>query len=503
MIRRTLFFATLILSCLALPAQEWSVRYPSGHPSGYNHFHDGCIDEDDVIFLVGQEGPDKDTPNAIVFRVGPDGSHSSYPYSKEGYLSKATCVVEMPSDRLFVAGNLTNDTCEQLLVLIFDKDLHLLEERQYEREVDSGVFGKCKAIVDTHGHVVLSTYITQNNGYKGVFSRGVLYEFDSHGDTIRHRYLFEEEPDPVAYLLDFKMRQMWYKDQEETLLCLVPGFGGVMSFITFDSTFNYIEERPIWTDLTEKSDRTLYRDCYTDHWLSEQEALFFSSIGDADHNRLRVSRVTTQGDILEIFPLNARVDTIDDAAQPRCMAAPNDSTFYFSFHEHLWGYYPGAACVYQLNDQLEIVGRHIDDDHESYRTCLILPTSDSGCITVNDSCIYHPYAITALPFVTKLRPTDFDRIPWSVTYAEQATSSHNAYPNPCNETLHIPISDAYRIISARCRVYDLQGRTLMDCIIHPECNLLNLDVSKLKPGLYQYRIYSDHKTLFSEKFLKK
>ena len=503
MMKKLLFFAALILCCPALPAQEWSVRYPSAYPSGYNHFHDGYVDEEDVTFLVGQEGPDRETSNAMLFRVGPDGSHFSYQYSKAGYFSKATCIVEMPGDQLFVAGNLSNDTCEQLLVLVFDKALNLLEERQYEREVDSGTIGKCRGILDAHGNVILSTYITQNNGYKGVFSRGALYKFDSHGDTIRHRYLFEAEPDPVSYLLDFKMRQMWYKEDEETLLCLVPGFGGVMSFITFDSAFNYIEEHPIWTDQSGKSDRTLYRDCYTDHWFSEVEALFFSSIGDADHNRLRVSRVTTQGDILEIFPLNARIDTIDDAAQPRCMAAPNDSTFYFSFHYHPWGYYPGVACVYQLNDQLEIVGRHIDDDHESYRTCLIFPTSDGGCITVNDSCIYHPYATTALPFVKRLTLADFDRIPWSVTQTEQAPATPNAYPNPCDETLHIPITDVYRTKSIRCQVYDLQGRTLMDCIVRPEGNLLNLDVSKLKPGLYHYRIYSDQKTLFSEKFLKK
>ena len=229
MTQRLLFFATLILCSLSLPAQEWSVRYPSAYPSGYNHFHDGYVDEEDVTFLVGQEGPDKETSNAMLFRVGPDGSHSSYQYSKAGYFSKATCIVEMPGDRLFVAGNLSNDTCERLLVLIFDKTLNLLEERQYEREVDSGTIGKCRGILDAHGNVILSTYITQNNGYKGVFSRGALYKFNSQGDTIRHRYLFEAEPDPVSYLLDFKMRQMWYKEEEEeTLLCLVPGFGGVI-----------------------------------------------------------------------------------------------------------------------------------------------------------------------------------------------------------------------------------------------------------------------------------
>ena len=502
MSKRILFFVTLILISLSLPAQEWSVRYPSGHPSGYNHFHDGYVDEDGTIFLVGQEGPDKDTPNAILFRVAADGSHLSYKHSKPGFHSTASCIVGT-SNRLFVAGNLNNDTCDRLMVLIFDKDLNLLEERQYDKEVDSLTFGKSRGILDSHGNIIVSTYASQNNGYKGVFYRGILFKFNQQGDTLRHRYLLADKPDPVSYLVDFRMRQMWYNAQTESLLCLVPGFGGVMSFITFDSTFNYIEEHPIWSSQTGKTDRTLYRDCYTDYWFSENEALFFSSIGDADHNRLRVSRVTTQGDILEIFPLNARVDTIDDAAQPRCMAAPNDSTFYFSFHYHLWGYYPGTACVYQLNNQLEIVGCHMDDDHESYRTCLIFPTSDGGCITVNDSCNYYPFATTTLPFVKKLNPTDFYHIPWSLTQTDPTSPSPNAYPNPCNETLHIPICDKYRTHNTRCRVSDLQGRIYMDCIVRKEGNLLNLDVSKLKPGIYHYRIDSDQKTLFSEMFIKK
>ena len=503
MSKSILFLLTFFLCSLPLSAQEWSVRYPSEYPSGYNHFHDGFVDEDGTTFLVGQEGPDKSTPNAILFRIATDGNHFSYTYNKPGFNSKANCIVEMPNDRLFVAGSLSNDTCDRLLVLIFDKGLNLLEERQYDKEVEMLSFGKSRGILDSQGHVIVSTYFSQDNGYKGVFYRGILFKFDQHGDTLRHRYLLADEPDPVSYLVDFRMRQMWYKSQNETLLCLVPGFGGVMSFITFDSSFNYIEEYPIWNNLSDKSDRTLYRDCYTDHWISENEALFFSSIGDADHNRLRVSRVTTQGEILEIFPLNARVDTIDDAAQPRCMAAPNDSTFYFSFHFHPWGYYPGTACVYQLNNQLEIVGYHIDDDHNAYRTCLIFPTSDGGCITVNDSCIDHPYATTTLPFVRKLSPADFVRIPWSVTQTDQGSAPCNAYPNPCDNTLYIPLRDAYQTNNTRCQVYDLQGRILMDCFVRPDGNLLNLDISNLKPNIYYYRIYSDQRTLFSEKFLKK
>lgn len=501
MTKKIALLAIILFVSHFLPAQEWNVRYPSIHPSGYNHFHDGYVDNDGVAFLVGQEGPSRELSDAILFRVGSDGNHATYRYNKEGYASKANCIVEMPDDLLFVAGNLSNDTCDRLLVLVFDKTLNLLEERLYDHELDSVTFGKCVGIPDSHGNVIVATYIVQDNGYKGVFYRGVLYRFDQHGDMLNHRVLLADEPDPVSYLVDFRARQMWYKEQNETLLCLVPGYGGVLSFITFDDDFNYLEEYPIWRELTGKSDHTLYRDCYTDHWFSEDEALFFSSIGAADRNRLRVSRVTTHGEILELFPLNERADTIDDAAQPRCMAAPNDSTFYFSFHYHRWGYYPGVACVYQLNDRLEITGCHIDDDHDAYRTCLILPTADGGCLTVNDSCIYHPYATTALPIIRKLAPADFERIPWSVQN-NQLPQPFNAYPNPCSETLHIPITEMEQTGKIRCSVLDTQGHTLMDCVVQ-ENAVLNLDVTRLKPCLYHYQIYSNQKTLFSGTFIKK
>ena len=245
MSKQICFLVILVLGCLSLPAQEWSVRYPSGHPSGYNHFHDGFVDGNGTTFMVGQEGPDKDTPEAILLRVTSDGSPLSYRYSKPGFHSIANCIVEMPEDKLFIAGNLNNDTCDRLLVLIFDKNLDLLEERQYDKEVDSLSLGKSRGILDSHGNVIVSTYASQNNGYKGLFYRGILFKFDQYGDTLRHRYLLADEPNPVSYLVDFKVRQLWYKAASEHLLCLAPGFGGVMSFITFDSAFNYIEEHSI------------------------------------------------------------------------------------------------------------------------------------------------------------------------------------------------------------------------------------------------------------------
>ena len=225
----------LVMSCFFLSAQEWALRYPGEHPNGYSHFFDGFVDEDGVAFLVGQEGPHRDTANAVLLRIESSGCPASFIYTKEGYFSKASGIVEMPDHHLLVAGNLYNESSNKLLILIFDKDLNLLEERQYDKEVASRSFGQCSCILNSRGHAIVSTYVAQDNEYNGTYYRGVFYKLNHHGDTIAHRYLIDDDPSPVYYLMDFRMRQMWYQSQDETLLCLAPGYGGILSFIAFSS----------------------------------------------------------------------------------------------------------------------------------------------------------------------------------------------------------------------------------------------------------------------------
>ena len=487
---------------LNIPAQEWNIHYSGDYPEGCTHFHDGFIDEDGVTFLAGQTGPDTDTPETLFMRIEPDGSHSEYKYSKPGFHSRATCIIETPDHNLFAAGNLYGETDDFVIVLILDKQLNLLEEKQYAKEVEGDSFGICKATLDSHQHIIVSTYVIQENAYQGFDYRGMFYKFDTHGDLISHRYLYEDYPHPVYFFFDFRLRQMWYKPDNETLLCLAPGYGNMLSFITFDSTFNYIEEHEIWQDDIDRSDHTLYRDCYTDYWYSEEEALFFSSRGDADHNKLRVSRVNTQGEILDFIRLNERADTIDDAAHSRCMAAANDSIFYFSFYYHTLSYYPGTACVYMLNDHQEIIGRYVDDELDCYRSQLVLASADGGCITVNDSCNYYSFTSKTRPIIKKLRIEDFETIPLSISHDERPHSATGeAYPNPCNEIIHIPVPyDSHPNI--RCQVYDHFGHIVIDRIVR-HSSMLELDVSQLRTGVYHYRIYTDKDTLLTEKFIKK
>lgn len=504
MMKKTIFIFALFLLSFSLPAQEWSIRYSGAYPLGFTRFLDGFIDEDGVTFLSGQEGADESQCNALLMRIESDGSHREFIYNKIGHYSKANCIIEMPNHNLFVAGNLYDENDDYFMVLIFDKQLNLLFERQYEKEVEADSFKDCKATLDHHGHVIVTTAVAISNMYQGFDFRGVLFKFDFQGNMLNSRYLIEDYPNPLYFIMDYRPRQMWYNENSETLLCLTTGYGGVLSFVSFDSTFNYIGEFPILNDDAGAPEQTLCRlDSYTDYWYNEDEALFFCGTCDYERDKLRVARVNTSGEILELIQLNERTDTIDDPATRRCMAAVNDNIFYFSFYYHTWKYYPGFACVYQLNERQEIVGRHIDDDHDRYRASLILPTSDYGCITVNDSCSYESISQIRHPVIRKLTLEDFEHVP--LTIGEQHTGLDDKtsmpFPNPTEGTLNIPLPCFEQQV--RCRICDSKGIIATDRIVASDTQLLQFDVSKLKNGLYHYQIYTPNKTLLQGKFVKK
>lgn len=502
--KRLLFTISFSLFCIHLPAQEWVISYIGEYLYGFTTLVSGFIDEDGVTFLAGREGIEEYTSDALLMRVEPNGTHSEFKYLKEGYHSKATCIIEMNDHNLFVAGNMSDEFDDYIMVLILDKQLNLLREYRYEKEVEALSFRDCKATLDSHNHVIVATGVVQENEYDGTDIHGLFLKFTYQGDLVSRRYLIEDYPHPLYFIMDFRLRQMWYKEESETLLCLATGYGGVLSFVTYDSAFNYVEEHPIWRDEIDRSDHTINReDSYTDHWYTEEEALFYFSRGDYEHNKLRIAKVNTQGEILDFICLNERTDTIDDAAMQRCMATINDSTVYFFFHYHTIPLYPGIGCVYQLNEQQEIVGRHIDDDHACYQSRLILPTEDDGCILVYDSCRNYFMPNIKHPVIKKLTPADFEQVYLSATeHPIEPSSNQGPYPNPADNLINIPLcGDAGE--KCRCRIIDAKGLIVTDRIVSGADKFIQFDISGLKPGVYQYLLYESDKILAKEKFIKK
>jgi hypothetical protein len=491
----------LCLICDSLSSQSWIIDYRGDYPSGRTHFNSGFVDEDGVTFLAGVQGPDHESHETLLMRIEPNGEHQETVYHKDGFISEAHCIIETDDHHLFVAGRIYDENDDDVMILLFDKDLRLLSESRYSKEVEAINFDQCNATLDAHGNIIVASGVKMNNPYGGTVTRGVFYKFNRQGELLCYRYLTEDYPDPVYFLMRFRIRQMWYREEDETLLCLTPGSNGGMAFVTFDSAFNYLEEYPIWREADDTSfEHTLNHDCYTDHWITEDEALFFSSQGDYDHNKLRISQVNTRGEFTKFIQLNERPDTIDDAATRRCMATANDSTFYFSFYEHQTCCIPGTAVVYLLNEKMEIIGRHIDEQHDAFRSYLIFPTSDGGCITVNDSCDLGVFTHFGHPKITKLRREDFETVHLNAMPIPR--EGVGAFPNPTEHTLFIPLNER-SLDRLRCRIIDLHGRVVIDQIVPANQDLLLLDVSLLKKGTYVYRIYTSDSTTLSGKFTKK
>lgn len=485
-----------------MTAQDWSFRYVGDYPSGSTQFCDGFIDEAGVTFLAGREGHDYDHPEALFMRIEPDGNHQIFKYHKEGCSSKATCILEMPNHNLFVAGNLSDGIDDYVMVLILDKQLNLLEERSYGKEVEAVSFGDCRATLDSHGNVIVSTTVLQTYNPHVTTDHGVFYKFDCHGDLISHRYLIEDYPGTFYFFTNFHLRQMWYNAEDETLLCLAPASYDVMSFITFDSAFNYIREYPIVNDKSPRFDHILNDDCFTDHWYNEEELLVFNSRGDYEHNDLRIAKINVYGDFLDYIYLTETPDTIFDPALYRSMAYANDNVIYYSFYYHLVPVHPGYAVVWMLNEQLEIIGSYVFDDCMNYRSDLILPTSDDGCLVVNHLSPDIPMDYYGYPIITKLKKDDFFTVPHWIAEPNSQQPTDIAYPNPANTTLHIPLPDRYGTYT-RCQIMDAKGLVVTDQIVNSDERILQFDVSGLSPGLYLYRIYTAEKTLVTEQFIKK
>ena len=71
--------------------------------------------------------------------------------------------------------------------------------------------------------------------------------------------------------------------------------------------------------------------------------------------------------------------------------------------------------------------------------------------------------------------------------AERPVNAVPAYPNPTTDFLNIPLPTdlSYGI---RLRITDLKGRVCADCRIPVEDGIVRVDVRKLPPGPYLYRV---------------
>ena len=93
--------------------------------------------------------------------------------------------------------------------------------------------------------------------------------------------------------------------------------------------------------------------------------------------------------------------------------------------------------------------------------------------------------------VLKLTREEMNPIPASVKEMPVTEIQGKAYPNPAKDVLNIDLSGMENIEGCRISITDVLGRPCLDRFVRGKGNVLTVDVSGLKAGVYGYRVYCE------------
>lgn len=77
---------------------------------------------------------------------------------------------------------------------------------------------------------------------------------------------------------------------------------------------------------------------------------------------------------------------------------------------------------------------------------------------------------------------------------EQDSDGFTVYPNPASDQLHLQLAEPNQPFT--CRLYDLQGRLLLQ-----QDNATNLNVASFQAGVYEVQVQSNNE-VYTTKFVK-
>ena len=103
--------------------------------------------------------------------------------------------------------------------------------------------------------------------------------------------------------------------------------------------------------------------------------------------------------------------------------------------------------------------------------------------------------------IKKLVPSDFEKVYLSTETNHDPIQTSNLYPKPAIDRIYISLD--CDMDDLRFRITDTRGLLVADRIVDCYDTLLGLDISRLKPGVYQCQLYTSEKILYTEKFIKK
>ena len=490
---------TLFLSVIAAVATAQSWEFLHETIEKYERIDGSSTSSNGNVFIAGRTGDSFNRSHAFIIRISPNSDNICYIHQIEGYYSNFRNVVQLPNGKLFAVGFCTcsNGDADKLLIVIFDTDLNVITEKQYDPEGSGTLFrGISRTVLDDEGNaVVFTSQIVPESGGLRRFP-AILYRFNEEGDTIMHRDLYDVDLGSMYYSQLFQPKSLSFDSNTREFKYIGQGLNGLISLEYFDNNLSFISGHQI---LYQGADTSLMINAtYDSDWTtSDNESIVFGcSTNDMDSEYLFSYKADSEGNIIDYRPVCRKIDTLDYSATISCMAGVDDSTLYYFFHETTEPWSNGNLGVYRLNENLDVLGSYFHNNETPLKAESIHPTPDGGCILVADSV----RGGSPVHFI-KLTRDDFTSIPLSVQSHTIDTPHGEAYPNPTSNIININI-EGLPVENPKLRITDIQGRLWLDCKIDCSGTILTADISQLKSGIYFYVIYNSQNELLKGKFVK-
>lgn len=174
----------------------------------------------------------------------------------------------------------------------------------------------------------------------------------------------------------------------------------------------------------------------------------------------------------------------------------NDKIYISTFWQNstLVESFPNTATVYQINEELDLLGRKDFDLGVFMNILYIQPTFDEGCIIQ----AYLDYNTHKVPVICKLKSDDFE----VETEIVENKEDLSFYPNPVSSLLNINVENMINE-NVKIMITDLLGRRYLDEDFYLDESTFSINVNSLKSGTYIYSIKSeDGRSVLKNKFIK-
>lgn len=462
---------------------------------------EACTNGSRNIILVGGIGPsDTDDYDALVVKVYPDGEFISRRFDLMDTLSVFSTVDILDNGNYFITGSYSTEAQyllrDHLWVIILNQDLNLISYKSYlVKKPYVGYGTSCCSVVDNEGNVVLTTLVVnEDTEQKTAFTDFGFYKFNQLGDTLLscyYSYIFDEIP--------FELTKM-PNSNNLMLIERATMYNNHAEFMQLDPDLNIISINQLWT-----LDITLYGNLSSDYWVSDTEFLVSGNrhmdTSKADIECIGVYRVDTSANYLQELLLD-KPDTTDYVAWRNSMAYANDTTIYIGGFQNYLGFWlpdPTIVELYVIDKNMNLLGYKELGGDACYEVWGIIATHDDGCLVYGTKYLSTEYERDVQ--IWKVLRDDINIIT-EVTENNILVKDILVYPNPTTDHVFIQLGHSLTWQELSLSIYNINGKKVFQKRMDQPGNLLEVDISNLKPDYYILSIDNKKHNIYTRKILK-